>query len=622
MRDISDKSAEGAVEPLDSLDGTSDLGADFTLDQLEERNATTLASIDSSLELAFLEVSHDIDAYFGHHDAKPAPAGWADARPRYVDVHAWEHEHVDPQNPEEPLTRLKQLQQLSAGGNTTTLAYNAGFAAAFKDAAEAEHDSQERPKSIWKIARASLRREIRFCRKEGHDIRDIWGEDIHHLVFPKREYRQHVTNPEMLVHCPSGGLKGIGTGDDAHDQYHQVFGGEGEDYKRRLAWTNLDDPVAQQVMSFRAFLNHNDQVPLGDVGEAIRRAEATYDGRLGYAERHFERKVALDTETTGFSPAKGDKLVEIAAVELLDGVASGRTFHTLLDPERHIPANVVDIHGIDDEKVAGMPTFPEMAADLRDYIGESPIIVHNARFDMSFVNAELENAGRPPIDSSQVIDTLAVARKLHPGEKNNLDALCERYDVYDRRDDQEGGHGALVDAKILADLYGKLELADANNQEQSHDVGDKKKERRSEEKAERIRELQAARKGDPDAQYRVGMMYAWGRGVKEDPSQGAFWIHKAAEQGKPQAQRSLGAIYAQGLGVKQDFASSAIWTQKAAEQGDAVAQFNLGAKYLKGLGVERDERKAASWYQKAAEQGHSRAQSRLKLMYKRGHGRS
>ena len=614
----------------------------YTQDGIEKRNAKRLDSLDAKLKPGFAQERRDLDAYFDHHDGKPAPAGWADVQPREVRVPAREHEPIDPKNPRKRLTRLQQLERLSESGDTTTLAYNPGFAAAFKEAAESKHHPRQLPKEIWREARGSFVAEIRRLREEGHDIPNIIGQPVHHLVFPKRQYRQHITNPEMLAHCQN---------EDAHEQNHQTFGADGDRYKAELGWTNLVGSVAQQVMRFRAFLNPNDRVPpeplyesdgrpklnpktgepfvdpLANVSDVIHRAEAEYGRQHGYAERHFERKVALDTETTGLSHAHGDKIVEIAIVELLDNVASGRKFHSFINPERHIPEGVVKIHGIDDEKVAGMPTFTEKAEEIRNYIGQSPIIIHNAPFDMGFVNAEMKDAGLLPIDADQVIDTLALARHRHPGEKNNLDALCERYDVYNRRD-QAGGHGALTDAEVLADLYGKFELGEPAHGERSHEKDYNKNSPHhevieqenadDETKAELARQLQAAKQGDPGAQYEVGMMYAWGRGVKQDLELGAHWTRKAAEQGKRQAQRSLAVMYAQGRGVEQDFVESARWTRRAAEQGDAAAQFSLGKKYQHGRGVKQDDEKAADWYLKAAEQDHAEAKLALDDMYYHG----
>jgi DNA polymerase III subunit epsilon len=434
----------------------------FRTDNIEKHNAGALKSLDAALAPAAAETGRKLDAYFDHHDGKPAPLGWADVELLHVEFQKRKVDPVDPNDPGKTLTRAEQLERVLDKGNTSTIAYDPALTAAFGPAREkgllAQQDSDATGAEIWKGSRGKFGGEIKQLRKEGHDIPDITGCEVHHLAFTKPEYPQHLVNPEMLRLCRPEKLPGVGSEEDAHTQFHQIDGVEWNP-DGEMACGHIDDPAMEQVMRARAFRATSDKVPLQEVAKAIRRSEAEYGDKLGYDEKHFERTVALDTETTGFSPAKGDKIVEIGAVELLNGVASGRIFHTILGPERHIPSQSAKLHGIDDAKVAGMPTFNEKAEDLVVFLGDSKVIAHNAKFDMRFVNSELENAGLPAIDPARVVDTLPMARELHPGEKNSLDALCGRYDVYNRRDRADSMHGALTDAKILADLYGKLEEA-------------------------------------------------------------------------------------------------------------------------------------------------------------------
>ena len=161
--------------------------------------------------------------------------------------------------------------------------------------------------------------------------------------------------------------------------------------------------------------------------------------------------VVLDTETTGLSPFKGDRMVEIGAIEISNrSIKKDRTFHHYLNPERNIPEEVVRIHGIDNAKVANAPTFRDIAEEFLAYIKDATLIIHNAPFDLGFIMNELQLCGLPPIGDIQVIDTLEYARKRHPQQRNNLDALCDRYNI--SRGHREL-HGALLDSELLADVY-------------------------------------------------------------------------------------------------------------------------------------------------------------------------
>lgn len=165
------------------------------------------------------------------------------------------------------------------------------------------------------------------------------------------------------------------------------------------------------------------------------------------------REIVLDTETTGLDPATGDRLVELGCVELLNSIPTGETFHRYLDPERDMPEEAFRVHGLSREFLTGKPKFAEVADAFLEFIGDSKLIIHNAEFDMKFLNAELRRIERQVLSMDRVIDTLALARRKHPGSPNSLDALCSRYGIDNSRRTK---HGALMDSEILAEVY--LEL--------------------------------------------------------------------------------------------------------------------------------------------------------------------
>ncbi len=165
------------------------------------------------------------------------------------------------------------------------------------------------------------------------------------------------------------------------------------------------------------------------------------------------REIVFDTETTGLSPDNGDRVIEIAAVEIEDFRFTQRQFHVYIDPEREIPASAIDVHGITNEFIAGKPKFAEIAEDFLAFIGDAPLVAHNAEFDFRFLNAELKRLDKPPLAPARMIDTLAIARGRHPGAANSLDALCKRYGIDLSRRTK---HGALIDSEILAELYFEL----------------------------------------------------------------------------------------------------------------------------------------------------------------------
>lgn len=166
------------------------------------------------------------------------------------------------------------------------------------------------------------------------------------------------------------------------------------------------------------------------------------------------REIILDTETTGLDPATGDRLVEIACVETLNTIPTGETFHVYIDPQRDMPEEAFRVHGLSIEFLTGKPLFVDIVDEFLRFIGDAPLVIHNAEFDMRFINAELMRCGRSPIEMSRVIDTLALARRKHPGAQNSLDALCSRYRIDNSRRTK---HGALLDAELLAEVY--IELA-------------------------------------------------------------------------------------------------------------------------------------------------------------------
>nr|WP_210316352.1 DNA polymerase III subunit epsilon [Devosia oryzisoli] len=164
------------------------------------------------------------------------------------------------------------------------------------------------------------------------------------------------------------------------------------------------------------------------------------------------REIVLDTETTGLSPAGGDRLVEIGCVELINHIPTGRTHHVYINPERTMPEEAFRVHGLSDAFLADKPLFKTVAQAFLDFIGDGTLVIHNAAFDMGFLNAELEWAGFPPL-RNEVIDTVMVARQKHPGARVSLDSLCKHYGIDNSR---RTLHGALLDSEILAEVY--LEL--------------------------------------------------------------------------------------------------------------------------------------------------------------------
>ena len=166
------------------------------------------------------------------------------------------------------------------------------------------------------------------------------------------------------------------------------------------------------------------------------------------------REVVLDTETTGLSPDNGDRVVEIGCLELANHMATGRTYHCYINPEITMPTAAQDVHGLSDEFLADKPMFGAIADDFLTFAGDDPLIIHNAAFDIGFINAELKRLGRPPLPASQAVDTVSMARQKFPGAPASLDALCRRFGI---DNSARTLHGALLDAELLAEVY--LELS-------------------------------------------------------------------------------------------------------------------------------------------------------------------
>jgi DNA polymerase-3 subunit epsilon len=165
------------------------------------------------------------------------------------------------------------------------------------------------------------------------------------------------------------------------------------------------------------------------------------------------REIVFDTETTGLDPLQGDRLVEIGCIELLNRFPTGKTFHWYFNPERDMPEGALRIHGLTSEFLKDKPLFADKADELIAFLGDAQLIAHNAMFDLGFLNAELERAGRAGVSRERMIDTLMIARRKHPGGSNRLDDLCVRYSIDNSRRTK---HGALLDAELLAEIYIEL----------------------------------------------------------------------------------------------------------------------------------------------------------------------
>ncbi|WP_435165271.1 DNA polymerase III subunit epsilon [Falsirhodobacter sp. 1013] len=165
------------------------------------------------------------------------------------------------------------------------------------------------------------------------------------------------------------------------------------------------------------------------------------------------REIVLDTETTGLDPFTGDRIVEIGGVELLNHMPTGRTYHQYINPERNMPKEAFDVHGISEEFLRDKPVFASIGQEFLDFVGDARLVIHNASFDMKFLNYELKRMGLPELPMTQALDSLAIARRRFPGSPASLDALCRRFGI---DNSSRTKHGALLDSEILAEVY--LEL--------------------------------------------------------------------------------------------------------------------------------------------------------------------
>lgn len=195
------------------------------------------------------------------------------------------------------------------------------------------------------------------------------------------------------------------------------------------------------------------------------------------------REIVFDTETTGFDPTTGDKLVEIGAVELINHIPTGKTYHQYINPERDVPEEVVKVHGLTTEFLKDYPVFADVAQDWIDFVGDDGILVaHNASFDIKFINFELKHLGYSGYEWNRVVDTLEIAKSKFPGQRNNLDVLCRRFGI---DNSARTFHGALLDAQLLAEVYLELlggaeptmDLTSQVKKEKIQTVGEVKTER-------------------------------------------------------------------------------------------------------------------------------------------------
>ncbi len=162
------------------------------------------------------------------------------------------------------------------------------------------------------------------------------------------------------------------------------------------------------------------------------------------------REIVLDTETTGLDPLRGDRLVEIGCVEIFNRMPTGQSFHRHINPERQVSAEAIAVHGLTNEFLADKPLFAEVVDEFLAFVGDAPLVIHNASFDIGFINAELDRLKLPAIPRERLVDTLLLARRKHPGVSNRLDDLCSRYSI---DNSHRTKHGALLDAELLAEVY-------------------------------------------------------------------------------------------------------------------------------------------------------------------------
>ena len=205
------------------------------------------------------------------------------------------------------------------------------------------------------------------------------------------------------------------------------------------------------------------------------------------------REIVLDTETTGLDPLRGDRLVEIGCVEIYNRMPTGQAYHCYINPQRDMPAEAFAVHGLSSEFLSSKPLFTEVVDDFLAFIADAPLVIHNASFDISFINAELDRIKRPVIAKDRLVDTLLLARRKHPGVSNRLDDLCSRYSI---DNSHRTKHGALLDAELLAEVYidligarqSQLILASETRDTRSGSYGDTPRRQREVPLAPRITE--------------------------------------------------------------------------------------------------------------------------------------
>src|SRR3979490_432176 len=207
------------------------------------------------------------------------------------------------------------------------------------------------------------------------------------------------------------------------------------------------------------------------------------------------REIVLDTETTGLDPLRGDRRVEIGCVEIFNRMPTGQTFHRHLNPERDIPAEALAVHGLSSEFLADKPLFAHVVEEFLEFIENAPLVIHNASFDIGFINAELDRIKRPPIARERLVDTLLLARDKHPGVSTRLEDLCPRYAIDNSRRTK---HGALLDAELLAEVYidligarqSQLILATETRDSRAGGYGEMPRRQRAEPLAPRVTEAE------------------------------------------------------------------------------------------------------------------------------------
>ena len=233
------------------------------------------------------------------------------------------------------------------------------------------------------------------------------------------------------------------------------------------------------------------------------------------------REIVLDTETTGLSPADGDRIVEIGCIELINHIPTGKNFHTYLNPDRDMPAEAFKVHGLSEEFLSDKPSFSQIAQKLLSFLGSSTLVIHNAKFDMGFLNAELENSGNKSLQNP-VIDTVRLAREKHPGARVGLDALCRHYGI---DNSHRTLHGALLDSEILAEVYlellggrqAALTLAPAAVPDRRQIIGDRKSHARRQNPALNLL-TQRAKKQHRDFLNSFEISPLWKYPEKPEPS--------------------------------------------------------------------------------------------------------